>query len=85
MLDVTDSDRHHDLMGVLAGAARVNPHWADWYAEHLIEDINRLLGADKSVDELAGWLSRADERYRSEDPEASWPRAYADWLIAEND
>jgi len=88
-MDVTNSDLHHELMGALAGAARahhaatggVNPQWADWYAEHLIEDVNRLLGTDKSVDELAGWLSRADERYRSEEPEESWPRAYADWLM----
>jgi hypothetical protein len=86
---MTDSDVNKDLKVALVKAAQghhaatggVNPNWADWYAEHLVEDVNRLLGTDKTVDELAGWLSSADERYRSEDPEASWPHAYADWLV----
>lgn len=90
---MTGSDVHQDLKVALVKAAQghhaatggVNANWADWYAEHLVEDVNALLGTDKTVDELAKWLSSADVRYRSEDPEASWPHAYADWLVEEVD
>ncbi len=60
----------------------MNPQWAEWYAEHLIDDVNRVLNMNMSVDELAGWLIGADRRYREEDPEWSWPKVYASWLLA---
>jgi len=44
--------------------------------------VNRVLDADMSVDELTEWLIGADRRYREEDPELSWPKVYASWLLA---
>jgi hypothetical protein len=73
---VTTAKAHHKATG------GVNPQWAEWYAEHLIGDVNRVLNADMSVDELAEWLVGADRRYREEDPELSWPKVYASWLLA---
>lgn len=86
---MVDPDVHRELMGVLVHTAQahhsatggVNPQWSNWYAEHSVDDINRLLGNEMSVDELADWLAAADTRYRSDQPEESWPRAYATWLI----
>jgi len=37
--------------------------------------------SDPSVDDVEAWLVRADERYRSEEPEGSWPGHYADWFL----
>jgi hypothetical protein len=41
----------------------------------------RLFESDPPVDTVEMWLVRADERYRSEEPEGSWPGAYATWLL----
>ena len=34
-----------------------------------------------SVDAVGEWLVRADERYRAEAPDESWPGAYATWFL----
>jgi hypothetical protein len=71
---VTTAKAHH------AATGGVNPRWARWYAERLVVDLNEALSADMSVDQLEEWLTAADERYRSEPQEQSWPKAYAAWL-----
>ena len=86
---MTNAETHHELMGVLVETARahhaatggVNPQWAAWYADHAIDDINRLVGAEMTATELTTWLEQADRRYAEEEPEESWPRAYATWLL----
>lgn len=86
---MNDSDVHRELMGVLVHTAQAhhaatggaNPQWATWYAEHSVDDMNRLLGTEMSVAELADWLAAADRRYAGDGPEESWPRAYATWLL----
>ena len=88
---MTNAETHHELMGVLVETARahhaatggVNPQWAAWYAARAIDDINRLLTAEMTVTELTTWLEGADRRYTEEEPEESWPRAYATWLLEE--
>lgn len=90
VLVVSDTEARSELMGYLITTANahheatggVNPQWAEWYAGDLIGDVNRVLDADMSVDELAEWLIGADRRYREEGPEMSWPKAYASWLLA---
>ncbi len=90
MLMASDSETRSDLVSYLVSTAKahhvatggVNPQWAEWYAEHLITDVNRLLDVDMSVDELAEWLIGADQRYREESPGLSWPKAYSSWLLA---
>lgn len=76
---VSTAQAHHEATG------GVNPHWARWYAEHLVEDLNDVLRSDMDVDELADWLTGADRRYQEEPQDHSWPKAYAAWLIAEHE
>jgi hypothetical protein len=79
-----------ELVGALVTTARAhhaatggpNPRWAEWYAEHLIDEVNRILDAQMSIVELTAWLEEADRRYRGADQEMSWPKAYATWLLA---
>jgi hypothetical protein len=87
---VVEPSLHHEVVGVLINTAKAhhdatggpNPQWAEWYAEHAVDDLNRLLGSDMTAIELAEWLALADLRYREENPEESWPKAYASWLLA---
>ncbi len=82
------SDTFHELVGHLIDTARahheatggVNPEWAQWYAERLLEHVRDLVDEEMTVDDLAAWLEDADRRYQEESPEISWPKAYAGWL-----
>ena len=81
--------RQHELRHLLGSTGRAhhavyggpNPGWARWYAEHAYGQSLRLLASDPSVDTLEAWLIRADERYRGEESDGSWPGSYAAWLI----
>ena len=80
-----------ELVGLFVKTARahhaatggVNPQWAEWYAKTMLEELNQLVGTSMTEEELTGWLVRADERYRQEEPDRSWPKAYAQWMRAE--
>lgn len=84
-------DRLHQLIGVFVSTAEahhqatggVNPAWAQWYAEKLVDEVNRITNAELTEPEMARWLTEADLRYQREDPPMSWPKAYAQWLLAE--
>lgn len=86
-------EAYHELVGLFIETARahheatggINPQWAEWYAEHLVQHVNDLLRGGMTIDELAAWLTSADRRYRVEGPEVSWPKAYASWLLEEAD
>ncbi len=72
---ITTAQAHHAATGGL------NPQWADWYAERLVDEVNDALNTEVSIDDLAAWLGEADRRYQEESPEMSWPKAYAEWLL----
>lgn len=87
---MSDQDTLEELVALLKKTARahheatggINPDWAMWYAERLIEDgVNEPLDRDMTADELSSWLAEADRRYKREEPHMSWPRAYAKWLV----
>lgn len=86
---MTEDDALDRLVEHLKAAARahhqatggVNPAWAEWYAEHLIDDINQFSKREMTVEALSEWLAEADRRFRAEMPEMSWPRAYATWML----
>jgi len=88
---MADSDSRDEVVGYLVATARahhaatggVNPRWARWYAERLVDDLNTALGAEMNADQLEEWLKKADERYRDQPQELSWPKAYAAWLRAD--
>jgi len=66
---------HHTATG------GVNAAWAEWYAQHLRDSIGPIIGADPSVEEIAGWLTAADVDYRAEERNMSWPRYYAGFIL----
>lgn len=86
---MTESDTHRDLRHLMGAAGRghhavyggPNEQWARWYAEWMYGELLRLLTSDPSVDQVEAWLVEADRRYREEEPEGSWPSAYADWFL----
>jgi hypothetical protein len=90
---MADGDTAHQLTGLFITTAKahhaatggVNAQWAEWYADRLHADLNRLVGTDLTVDQIADWLTRADVRYRAEEPDVSWPKAYTAWFLAEVD
>ncbi len=81
-------DSFDEIVGYLVETAKahhaatggVNPKWARWYAERLLDDLNTALDVEMDVDELEAWLVAADRRYREEPQTVSWPKAYAAWL-----
>ena len=86
-------DTLHELIGHFIETARahheatggINPQWAEWYASRLIEPVRQLVDEGMEVDDLARWLEGADRRHRDEEPEESWPKAYAGWLLEKDD
>lgn len=66
---------HHEAVG---GA---DPEWPAWYANYMYPEILEHIGSDASVDEVAQWLSAAEELHRNEAPEAPWAEFYADAII----
>ena len=66
---------HHEATG------GINAAWAEWYAEHLHDAIGPLLGANPSVEEIAGWLTAADIEFRAEERDVSWARYYARFIL----
>lgn len=86
---MSESDQFEEIVGHLVATAKahhaatggINAQWARWYAEHVIDDLNKVLGAELDVEELELWLTDADRRYRNEPQTRSWPKAYAGWLI----
>lgn len=87
---MTDDTTYDDIRHLLVGAAHAHhavyggpsDTWARWYAEWMYGQLLPLLTSDPSVDIVEGWLTVADERYRSEEPEGSWPGHYAGWIMA---
>lgn len=88
---MTDEVHSRPIVGLLIDTAKahheatggVNPQWARWYAERMVDDLNQELDTSLEVDQLEQWLIAADIRYREEPRDESWPKMYARWLIAE--
>lgn len=90
---MTNSDLFDRIVGHLVEVARAhhaatggaNPRWARWYSERLVDVLNDALDSEMDVDDLEEWLLQADTRYRAETPPMSWPKAYAGWLLADQE
>lgn len=76
---MTTAQAHHSATG------GDNPDWAHWYAERMMGGVNETLGVSLEFHELAHWLLEADRRYRSDDQDEGWPKAYARWMIEDFD
>ncbi len=67
---------HH---GAFAGP---DPDWARWYAASMYEALLPLLTSNPTVEDVASWLARAEERYRATGSDEPWPVRYAEWFLA---
>jgi hypothetical protein len=86
---MVDQDNVSRLKGLLVSAARAhhaefggpNPGWPEWYAAYIHPEIGTHVGFEPSVEQVAGWLRQADELYRAEARDESWPSFYARWIL----
>jgi hypothetical protein len=87
---MADQDRIRQLGRLLGAAARDHheahgggpaPDWARWYAARIDGEIDEHVGFQPTVDQIAAWLTEADRRYRSEQPEIKWPYFYAELIL----
>jgi hypothetical protein len=86
---MTDEERLEGLKELLKETARahhaatggVNARWALWYAQHMDDRIGDYISPPPVVDAVEQWLITADELYRSEDRDVSWPRFYAGYML----
>ncbi len=64
-----------------AATGGVNARWALWYAEYLSRRVGVYLDPAPSVATLEKWLITADEVYRADERNVSWPRFYAGFIL----
>ena len=61
----------------------VDPEWPLWYANHVIEDIRRILARpDLTVSRMVWAIVGADQSHRAEAPEVPWAEFYAERFAA---
>jgi len=89
-MEPIETEGHRDLRRLFAAAGRAhhavyggpNEGWARWYAEWMYGELLKISTSDPSIDQVEAWLVDADARYRSEEPDGTWPGHYADWFVA---
>jgi hypothetical protein len=59
-----------------------DPEWAEWYADHLLEDLSNALGVALTANELATTLSELARQHGDESPDELWHGYYARELLA---
>ncbi len=70
------ADAHHKATG------GPDSNWAGWYADYLHGKIDEQVGFSPDVETLAAWLTAADERHRTKEPEIKyWPTVYARYIL----
>lgn len=67
------AEAHHQAFIEVDGA---DPDWPIWYAEHLVDDLNALLGASMTTSELVYLLISADREQTTIAPGSSVPGFY---------
>lgn len=86
---MVDQDRVRRLARLLGAAGRAhhaevggpNSNWPSWYAARVHPDIAEHVGFEPTIDQVAEWLSEADERHRAEAPDEPWPQFYATYIL----
>ena len=86
---MADDDRYRDMRHLMGAAGRAhhavyggpNERWARWYAEWMYGELLRLTESRPSVDTVEAWLTEADRRYTTEQPDGPWPGHYATWFL----
>jgi hypothetical protein len=83
-----ETNQHRELRHLMGATGRAhhavyggpNAGWARWYAEWMYGQLLELLSSQPTVDTVEAWLVECDERHRAEEPDGSWPGAYATWV-----
>lgn len=61
-----------------------DPEWPLWYANHVADDVRRILDRpDLTVSRLVWAFVEADRSHRSEAPDVPWSRFYAERFVTE--
>ncbi len=67
---------HHEATG------GVNNAWADWYADYMSGRLGDIIGFEPDVTMTSAWLTAADERHKTEEPDVRyWPTLYARYIL----
>lgn len=74
------SEDHHEAYAATDG---VDPDWAIWYSQHLLENgLEKLLDATLLRSDLIYLLVLADKQQMTEAPGANWARYYAHFFLS---
>ena len=67
---------HHEATG------GPNANWSGWYAEYLLGKIDEFVAFSPDVETISSWLTDAEERHDTEEPETKyWPTVYARYIV----
>lgn len=72
-------DAHREAFAETGGS---NPDWPRWFAAHMQESLNEILGTDLGRDGIATLLEEAEEEHLVTSPGREWPSYYAEFFIA---
>jgi hypothetical protein len=87
---VDDEARIEGLRELLAETAHAhheatggpNSNWSGWYAEYLVGKIDEYVGSSPDVETISSWLTAADNRHQTEEPDTKyWPTVYARYIV----
>ena len=59
----------------------VDPDWALWYADHLRDTLNEMLGATLTKSELVYLVVGAEKERAQRAPGSHWPSYYAKFFL----
>lgn len=73
------AEAHHAAFIETDGA---DPDWPIWYARHLVDDLNAMLGTSIVTSDLIYLLVTADRQQSAEAPGANWPAWYGRFFLS---
>jgi thioesterase domain-containing protein len=72
------AEAHHKAFSATEGE---DPDWAIWYADHLLDNMRKLLKANFTKSELIYLLVKADKEMGVYAPSAEWQSYYARFFL----
>jgi len=75
---ISTGNSHHEAFIETDGS---DPNWAIWYADHALDQVNSLLGATMSQEELIYELVALSHKQPTDAPDTPWPEYYASSLV----
>ena len=72
------AEAHHQAFIATDGA---DPDWPIWYAEHLVDDLNAMLGSSMTQSELIYLMISAEREQAARAPGGNWPAYYGRFFV----